>query len=133
MKNIEKYTNTKDALEAWKKSRWNHKGLFADWLNYEYEAPRVPTLLEAANDAATEWLLEGVSTDKMSALLDAVIREKCKPVRNCDRYRTFEEAKAAFLSACQRHCCGDCPFGTMTNPSTCAIKWLYTEDDKEAL
>lgn len=44
MKNIEKYTNTKDALEAWKKSRWNHKGLFADWLNYEYEAPRVPTL-----------------------------------------------------------------------------------------
>lgn len=132
MKNIEKYTNTKDALEAYN-SLGLRRGPFDVWLECEYEAPREPTLLEAAKDAATEWFLEGVSTDKMSALLDAVIREKRKPVRNCDRYRTFEEAKAAFLSACQRHCCGDCPFSTMTNPPICTIKWLYAEDDKEAL
>lgn len=47
MKNIEKYPNTKDALEAYALHR-KAEGLPLEvWLEREYVAPREPTLLEA--------------------------------------------------------------------------------------
>ena len=52
MKNIEKYTNTKDALEAYNQPKYKNVP-FDKWLDGEYEEPRVPTLLEAAADFAT--------------------------------------------------------------------------------
>lgn len=53
MKNIEKYTNTKDALEAYNKL--NSRELFETWLELEFEEPSVPSLLEAAKAVVKEW------------------------------------------------------------------------------
>ena len=89
MKNIEKYTNTKDALEA-----YNSLGLknvpFDKWLESEYEEPRVPTLLDVAKEVVKAWYAKipegsiarvGQSIVRLSS---AIEREKSKPVRNCD-------------------------------------------------
>lgn len=43
MKNIEKYTNTKDALEAYK--RFNTWDSFDQWLELEYKEPSPSTLM----------------------------------------------------------------------------------------
>lgn len=49
MNNIEKYKETKDALEAWRQSVEGGVYLsFDEWAQREYEATRAPTLLEAA-------------------------------------------------------------------------------------
>lgn len=87
MTNIEYYTNTKDAIEAWKNSEWIHKSLFDDWLKQEYVEPRQPTLLEAADDALRAWdrrdeygSLAWVK-DRMRQLSVAIKREKAKIVR----------------------------------------------------
>lgn len=48
MNNIEKYKETKDALEAWRQSVEGGVYLsFDEWAQREYEATRAPTLLEA--------------------------------------------------------------------------------------
>ena len=54
MKNIEKYQNTKDALEAYN-SLDSKTVSFDAWLVCEYEEPRVPTLLEAAQEVVKTW------------------------------------------------------------------------------
>ena len=46
MKNIEKYPNTKDALEAYN-SLESKNVPFDKWLECEFKSPREPTLLEA--------------------------------------------------------------------------------------
>ena len=48
MKNIEKYPNTKDALDAYNKL--NSRELFETWLELELEETREPSLLEAAEE-----------------------------------------------------------------------------------
>ena len=54
MKNIEKYTNTKDAIEAY--NRLSDKRVtFYTWLECEFEEPRVPTLMEAAQEVVKAW------------------------------------------------------------------------------
>lgn len=67
MKNIEKYTNTKDAIEAWDTYRYGGGGTpFDIWLECEFEEPRKPTLLEAAAPElyeALRGLLEIVCVD----------------------------------------------------------------------
>ena len=50
MKNIEKYTNTKDALEVYN-TIGDKRIPFNDWLELEYKDPPPPTLLEAASYA----------------------------------------------------------------------------------
>lgn len=97
MKNIEKYPNTKDALETYNSLDFKRVP-FDMWLECEFEKPRFPTLLEAAEAVTTAWYADGhdgvlESVRKhVTDLADAIAREKRKPVRNCDRYATAAEA-----------------------------------------
>ena len=89
MKNIEKYPNTNDALEAYNALDLK-KVPFGVWLECKFEEPRVPTLLEAAQEVVKTWYAKipegslarvGQSIVRLST---AIEREKRKPVRNCD-------------------------------------------------
>lgn len=78
MKNIEKYTNTKDALEAY--NSLDSKTVSLDtWLECEFEEPRVPTLLEAA-DAATKARFLHFPGDALALATEAI----------CNLYFTIE-------------------------------------------
>ena len=89
MKNIEKYPNTNDALEAYNALDLK-KVPFGVWLECKFEEPRVTTLLEAAQEVVKTWYAKipegslarvGQSIVRLST---AIEREKRKPVRNCD-------------------------------------------------
>ena len=136
MKNIEKYTNTKDALEAYNKL--NPRELFETWLELEFEEPSEQTLLEAANAVVKAWYAKlpegsiarvGQSIVRLSSAID---REKRKPVRKCDKYRTAEEAQVAFAEFCGKNECRICRFGDSTRTAGCVLEWLYEEAGKEA-
>ena len=130
MKNIEKYPNTKDALDAY--NSLNIKNLpFNEWLGCEYEEPRVPTLLEAAKAVVKAWYAKlpegsiarvGQSIVRLSSAID---REKCKPVRNFDKYKTAEDAHAGFIEFCRKYTCGKFRFVNKGTPVGYAIEWLY--------
>ena len=136
MKNIEKYTNTKDALEA-----YNALGLkevpFDTWLECEFEEPRVPTLIEAAAEMVYAWKSElkpgypARFSKAIGRLSDAIEREKSKPVRNFDKYKTAEDAEAGFWEFCKKRICGSCRFYKSKTASLCRFAWLYAESDKE--
>ena len=89
MKNIEKYPNTNDALEAYNALDLK-KVPFGVWLECKFEEPRVPTLLEAAQEVVKTWyakIPEGALArvgQSIVRLSTAIEREKRKPVRNCD-------------------------------------------------
>ena len=89
MKNIEKYPNTNDALEAYNALDLK-KVPFGVWLECKFEEPRVPTLLEAAQEVVKTWyskIPEGSLArvgQSIVRLSTAIEREKRKPVRNCD-------------------------------------------------
>lgn len=136
MKNIEKYKETQDALDAWDK--YLHGGgemTFDAWAKHEAD---LPTLLEAAEAVRDTWCanmrhgsLSRVAT-AISKLSDAVTIEKTKPVRNCDKYRTAEEAWTAFRKMCNVNSCEKCPFGEYRNDYVnCRFVWFYAEADKE--
>ena len=87
MKNIEKYTNTNDALAAYNALDLK-KVPFDVWLECEFEEPRVPTLIKAAQEVVKTWyakIPEG-SLDRVGQsivrLSTAIEREMRKPVRN---------------------------------------------------
>ena len=89
MKNIEKYTNTNDALAAYNALDLK-KVPFNVWLECEFEEPRVPTLIKAAQEVVKTWYAKipegslarvGQSIVRLST---AIEREMRKPVRNCD-------------------------------------------------
>ena len=73
MKNMEKYPNTKDALEAYAAYKGDSIGgvPFERWLELEYAEPREPTLLEAAevicNILYSIRMTEGSSTNLASS------------------------------------------------------------------
>ena len=130
MKNIEKYKDTKDALDAfraWYKDHRDSVLTMSGWLEKEYEAPHPPTLLEAVEAVSDEWYATGPDVNdhtfglKIIALEKAADREKSKPVRNCDRFATQEEAVAEFMKICDKECelCED------------VVTWLYAEAEKE--
>ena len=136
MKNIEKYTNTKDALEAYNKL--NSRELFETWLELEFEEPSVQSLLEAAKAVVKAWYAKlpegsiarvGQSIVRLSSAID---REKRKPVRNCDKYRTAEEAHQALKEFCGKNECRICRCGDSTKTAGCVLEWLYEEAGKEA-
>ena len=136
MKNIEKYTNTKDALEAYNKLDFK-KVPFDVWLELEYEEPRELTLLEAAEATINEWyyIQDDVTLndlgEKMVDLKNAIAREKRNPVRNCDKYKTAKEAYRAFSNVCQKeNGCLNCRFKN-TQYGGCSILWAYEEAEKE--
>lgn len=134
MKNIEKYTNTKGALEAYNKLDFK-KVSFDKWLELEYEEPRAQTLLEAAEAVINEWYYtqDNVTLndigEKMVDLKKAIDREKDKLVRNCDKYKTAEEACRAFSNLCQKEDdCLHCRFKS-TKFEECSIAWAYEAAD----
>ena len=57
--------------------------------------------------------------------------DKRKPVRNCDKYRTAEEAHVAFAEFCGKNECRICRFGDSTRTAGCVLEWLYEEAGKE--
>ena len=132
MKNIDVYPNTKDALEEWNRAKpfCGTDMDFQQWLGREYPM-REPTLLEAAENAVTAWhMADGhIKIDRqMKALSSAIASEKRKPIRNCDRYRTAEEAWRAFNYMCDLVTCDTCQFA---KEGSCRINWLYAEAEKE--
>ena len=133
MKNIEKYTNTKDALEAYNQPKF--KGVpFDAWLEHEYEEPREPTLLEAAEAVANSWFDDDkteVFGMKICDLVNAIDRERRKPVRNFDKYKTAEDAHAEFIEFCRKYTCGKCRFVNKGTPVGYAIEWLYGDASKD--
>lgn len=143
MKNIEKYTDTRSALGAW--NRYHDGGgaaPFTAWAEQEYDEPRVLTLLEAAEAVADEWRTmdtePNVRHGKIADLENAIAREKAKPVRNFDRYKTAKEAYAGFRKFCDGiYDCEKCRFkdcdGAYGSPTShgCMLAWFYEEAEKE--
>lgn len=64
-------------------------------------------------------------------LSSAIDREKRKPVRNCDKYRTADEAHQALKELCGKNECRICRFGDSTRTAGCVLEWLYEEAGKE--
>ena len=136
MKNIEKYTNTKAALEAYN-SIISKKVPFDMWLELEYEEPREQTLLEAAEAVIDEWYYTQQNVtlndlgEKIVDLKKAIKREKAKPVRNCDKYKTVKDAFAGFNKMCEEKKCSTCPFSAERNEYlNCGFNWLFAEAEK---
>ena len=136
MKNIEKYTNTKEALEA-----YNALGLknvpFDEWLEGEYEKSRNPTLLDAADYVVKAWFADlpeiylGKVSSAISILSAAIEHEKHKQVCNLERFATDMDAHEAFIKFCDNQMCKNCRFGNRSKRSGCAIAWLYANAGKE--
>lgn len=132
MKNIDKYNESKAALNAYN-SIISKKVPFEMWLELEYEDPPKPTLLDAA-----EAIVKTVSSTPTSVTRNlfrelrlAVEREKANPVRNCDKYRTAKEAFIAFKKMCQSKSCDVCPFSAQRNEClSCILNWLYSEAER---
>lgn len=137
MKNIDRFTSTKDALEAYKKLDFK-KVPFDIWLECEYEEPREKTLLEAAEAVTDEWydMQKNINCNDIGELIvdleKAIAREKAKPVRNCDKYKTAKEAYLAFNKMCDNESCHRCPFSAERNEClNCRLNWIYAEAEKE--
>ena len=134
MKNIEKYKETKDALEAYNSLDFK-KVPFDVWLEFDFVEPHAQTLLEAAEAIVN--IVAGTPADVTRRLFgelrSAVEREKRKPVRNCDKYRTKKEAYKGFREVCDgMGNCESCLFLDCESVSECAIAYLYAEAKKEA-
>lgn len=129
MKNIEKYHETKAALEAYNNSVKNVP--FDEWLELEYKEPHEMTLLEAAKLVANEYYICGTPTEKSLRILgESVDMETKKPVRNCDKYGTAKDSWNAFLKMCNATC-DICPFRAERNDGvSCRFNWLYAEAGK---
>ena len=132
MKNIEKYHESKDALNAYN-SIISKKVPFDVWLECEYEEPPKPTLLEAA-EAIVKIVTSTPTSVKRNLFRElrlAVEREKAKPVRNCDKYRTANDAFAGFNKMCNEKKCSMCPFSAERNKClNCSFNWLFAEAEK---
>ena len=140
MKNIEKYNRTHDALEAWRQSVERGVYLsFDEWAQREYEATHAPTLLESAEAVIDEWYYtqDNVTLndlgEKIVDLKKAIERERRKPIRNCDKYKTVEEASIAFTKMCEGTECDKCCYNNSTRRAYgCRVTWIYSEAGKES-
>ena len=132
MKNIEKYPNTKDALDAYNKL--NSRELFETWLELELEETREPSLLEAAEELKNILSQKDITLPDVavafSRLTDAIKREKQKSPRNFNKYKTPQEALKAFNLICDNMVCYSCPYDKGSDFS-CAFEWLYAKAEKE--
>ena len=136
MRNRDKYQLTNDAIEAWDKYHDCGGDMpFDKWLECEFEDPRESTLLKAAEGLINVWEVHGprhaAIIKKLLDLADAVAREKNKPVRNFDRYKTAKEAYKGFLGVCESGNCPNCRFRHCETACACAIEYLYSEAKKE--
>lgn len=132
MNNIEKYPKTEDALRAWKNSGAGTP--YVDWLKDEYRELHTPTLLEAAERVnrihreINDW--EDGLEDAFCEL-DVAIRRKMHNPRNCEKYKTADEAWGAFTNLCDRYeRCENCPVFKHREPGRddkCFAAWLYMD------
>ena len=142
MKNIEKYNETKCALDAYNQSKSKNIP-FDEWLELEYKEPRMQTLLEAAEKVTTVWkskMPEGSLTNLWNAIVnlsEAIEREKKKPVknfekkkpvRNFDKYKTADDAYEAYEKFCYKSKCLECRY--RYRYPICRFAWLYDEVEK---
>lgn len=139
MKNIEKYPNTKDALEAYE---LRDKGMFTtfhQWCDSEYEVPKPVGLLKAA-EAVRDFVSIHPLTNRerhlINKLTDAIDREENRPKTNYERFGTAEEAIQCFRMECRMY--GDCDYCPMKNTynksdslgrMSCFAEWLYSTED----
>ena len=138
MKNIDRFPSTKDALEAY--NYIDFKSIpFDMWLECEYEKPSKKTLLEAAEAVIDEWYYTQQNVtlndlgEKIVDLKNAIAREKAKPVRNCDKYKTVKEASIAFAKMCEGTECEKCCYNNSTRRAYgCRFAWIYSEAGKES-
>ena len=135
MKNIEKYNETKCALDAYNQSKSKNMP-FEVWLELEYKEPSMQTLLEAAETVTTIWKSkphEGSLTNFLNAIVnleEAIEREKKKPVRNFDMYNTADEAYEGFDKFCLKSkTCLECRY--KDSYPECRFAWLYDKAEKE--
>ena len=132
MKNIEKYPNTKDALDAYNKL--NSRELFETWLELEFEEPRESTLLEAAEELKNTLSQKDITLHDVavsfSRLTAAIEREKQKSPCNFDKYKKQEDAMRAFKLMCENMECNRCPYN-QGGAFNCKFEWLYAKDGKE--
>ena len=135
MKNIEKYHESKDALNAYNSLIFKRVP-FDMWLECEYEEPPKPTLLEAAEAIANivSSTPTSVTRNLFRELRLAVEREKAKPVLNCDKYKTVKEASIAFAKMCEDTECEKCCYNNNSTHRAygCRFAWIYSEAGKEA-
>ena len=140
MKNIEKYTNTKAALEAYnsiisKNVPFDVKNVpFDVWLECEYEEPpKQQTLIEAAEAIVNivPSTPTSVTRNLFRELRLAVEREKAKPVLNFEKYKTNDEAFVAYTKMCDSRECKISHFRYCGNSIKCVLAWLYAEAEKE--
>lgn len=136
MKNIDKYTNTKDAIEAydeWSEKGSNHCISFYGWCKLDYIEPREPTLLEAAKTFVNCVEMPSVPQERKhwDGLCAAIERESQKPVRNCDKYATAKNAMGAYRAMCKNLDCKHCRFGSRKGIEDCIVSWLYAAAEKE--
>ncbi len=139
MKNIEKYPETKTALEAYN-SLSLMKVPFNEWLEFEYEEPCRPSLIDAASDAVAAlaknavtagYIAKGVIGKKIRVLRSVIDREKSKLIRNYDRFATADEAHKGFREMCDViDNCEKCRFRDCDGTHDCEITWLFEEAKK---
>ena len=132
MKNIEKYTNTKDALNAYN-SIISKKVPFNEWLQSEVEGMGEDTLLEASERVLKVYFPDHREHGVVDYFRDAIAREKAKPVRNCDKYKTAKDALVGFNKMCKEKTCDRCPFNAerIEEYDICRLNWLFAEAEKE--
>ena len=132
MKNIEKYPNTKDALDAYNKL--NSRELFETWLELKFEEPRESTLLEAAEELKNTLSQKDITLHDvavaLSRLTAAIESEKQKSPCNFDKYKKQEDAMRAFKLMCENMECNRCPYN-QGGAFNCKFAWLYAKAGKE--
>lgn len=53
--------------------------------------------------------------------------------RNVDKFKSAEEAHAAFINYCNSVWCINCPFYGITNPTLiCEVLWCFEDEKKTA-
>ena len=137
MKNIEKYPNTKDALEAYELRDKGMVFTFREWCDSEYEEPKPLTLLEALRTARailTPIPLTAFQSAGYKKIVQAIEVEEARPKTNYERFGTAEEAVQCFRMKCGMY--GDCDYCPMRNTykdnfgrMSCLTEWLYSTED----
>ena len=127
MKNIEKYHYTQEALDVYNSLSLNNVP-FNEWLQSEVEGMGEDTLLEASERVLKVYFPDHREHGVVDYFRDAIEREKKKPIRNCDKYKTAEEVYLAFRNMCDTRSFGKCPFREGVG---CLIAGLYAEAEKE--
>ena len=130
MKNIEKYHYTQEALDVYNSLSLNNVP-FNEWLQSEVEGMGEDTLLEASERVLKVYFPDHREHGVVDYFRDAIAREKAKPFRNCDKYKTVDEALMAFKEMCSGTGCRHCRFRDCGTEDVCRLAWLYDESEKD--